>query len=300
MIAEAIVFATPGLVTAVAAVALVVLFVGLWAVSLAVSLALSDVSIVDPVWGPAFVVVAVVGLIAGNASVGAGGEARRWLLLGLTAIWGLRLGGYLLARKLGDPGEDRRYTAMRERRSGGSFALYSLGVVFLLQALLVLIVSLSLQIAAERRTGLDWTAGVGVALWALGLFFEAVGDEQMRRFKARPDSRGQVMDRGLWRYTRHPNYFGDVCVWWGLWLVALGAGGTWWTAVGPLVMSFLLIRGSGAALLERDIAARRPQYRGYIERTSTFIPMPPRDRRGGAVAARPATRRRRSGARRRR
>ena len=274
MIAPATVFAAPGLVTALAAAALLVLFTGLWAVSLR----LSDVSIVDPAWGPAFVVVALVCLIGGDASAGPGGEARRWLLFGLTAVWGLRLGGYLLVRKLGHPGEDRRYTKMRERRSEASFALYSLGVVFLLQALLVLIVSLPLQVAAERQAGLDWIAWVGVALWAIGLFFEAVGDEQMRRFKARSESSGQVMDRGLWRYTRHPNYFGDFCVWWGLWLVALGAGGTWWTVIGPLVMSFLLIKGSGAALLEKDISERRPQYRDYIERTSGFIPLPPRRR----------------------
>jgi steroid 5-alpha reductase family enzyme len=274
MIAEATVFAAPGLVTAIAAAALAVLFIGLWAISVR----LSDVSIVDPVWGPAFVVVALVCLIAGDASRGSGGEARRWLLLGLTAVWGLRLGGYLVVRKLGDRGEDRRYTKMRERRSEASFALYSLGMVFLLQGLLVLIVSLPLQVAAERRTGLGWVAVVGVVLWAVGLFFEAVGDEQMRRFKASPDTGGQVMDEGLWRYTRHPNYFGDFCVWWGLWLVALGAGGTWWTAIGPLVMSFLLIKGSGAALLEKDISERRPQYREYIERTSGFIPRPPRRR----------------------
>ncbi len=274
MIAESTVFTAPGLVTAIAAAALAVLFIGLWAVSVRIS----DVSIVDPVWGPAFAVVALACLIAGDASRGAGGEGRRWLLLVLTAVWGLRLGGYLLVRKLGDPGEDRRYTKMRERRSEASFALYSLGTVFLLQGLLVLIVSLPLQVAAERRTGLGWLAWIGVLVWVVGVFFEAVGDEQMRRFKARPDTGGQVMDRGLWRYTRHPNYFGDFCVWWGLWIVALGAGGTWWTVVGPLVMSFLLIKGSGAALLEKDISERRPQYREYIERTSGFIPRPPRRR----------------------
>jgi steroid 5-alpha reductase family enzyme len=274
MIAEATVFTAPGLVTAIAAAAMAVLFVGLWAVSVR----LSDVSIVDPVWGPAFVVVAAVCLVAGDASRGPAGDGRRWLLFALTAVWGLRLGGYLLVRKLGDPGEDRRYTKMRERRGEASFALYSLGVVFLLQGLLVLVVSLPVQVAAERGGGLGWVAFAGVALWVVGLFFEAVGDEQMRRFKARPDTSGQVMDRGLWRYTRHPNYFGDFCVWWGLWLVALGAGGTWWTVIGPLVMSFLLIKGSGAALLEKDISERRPQYREYIERTSGFIPMPPRHR----------------------
>jgi steroid 5-alpha reductase family enzyme len=274
MIAEATVVAAPGSVTAVAAAALALLFVGLWAVSMRIR----DVSIVDPVWGPAFVLVAGVCFVAGDAHLGSAGAGRRWLLLGLTAAWGLRLGGYLIVRRRADPGEDRRYTKMREGRSERSFALHSLGIVFGLQALLVLIVSLPLQVAAERRAGLGPIAWIGVAVWALGLFFEGVGDEQMRRFKARPDSRGRVMDRGLWRYTRHPNYFGDFCVWWGLWIVCLGAGGTWWTVIGPLVMSYLLIQGSGAALLEKDIGERRPQYRDYIERTSSFIPRPPRRR----------------------
>ncbi len=273
MIVSGTAFAAPGLVTVVAAAVLVVGFVGLWAVSVRIH----DVSIVDPVWGPAFVVVALVSALVGDADIGGGG-GRRWLLFAMTALWGLRLGGYLIVRKRSDPGEDRRYTKMREKRGEGSFALYSLVVVFLAQGLLVLIVSLPLQVAAQRRTGLEWLAVVGVALWAVGLFFEAVGDEQLRRFKAREDSSGQVMDTGLWRYTRHPNYFGDFCVWWGLWIVALGAGGTWWTAVGPLVMSFLLIKGSGAALLERDISERRPQYREYIERTSAFFPRPPKQR----------------------
>jgi steroid 5-alpha reductase family enzyme len=264
----------------IAAVALAVLFVGLWAASLV----LHDVSIVDPVWGPAFALVALVALIVGDAVVDGGGDDRRWLLFGMTAIWGTRLGGYLLVRKHGDPGEDRRYAAMRERRGDAGFALYSLLAVFVLQAVLVLIVSLPLQVAAERATSLGWVTWLGVAAWLLGLFFEAVGDEQLRRFKARADSHGQVMDRGLWRYTRHPNYFGDFCVWWGLWLVALDAGGTWWTAIGPLVMSFLLIKGSGAALLEKDIGERRPQYADYIRRTSAFLPLPPRRRAAEADA----------------
>jgi steroid 5-alpha reductase family enzyme len=274
MSAVGVLFVAPGEVTVVAAVAVAVLFAGLWAVSLV----LRDVSIVDPVWGPAFVLVALVALIVGDAVVDGGGDGRRWLLFGMTAVWGLRLGGYLLVRKHADPGEDRRYARMRERRGAGRFALHSLIAVFVLQGVLVLIVSLPVQVAAERATSLGWVTWVGLALWLLGVFFEAVGDEQLRRFKSRPDSHGQVMDTGLWRYTRHPNYFGDFCVWWGLWLVALGAGGAWWTAIGPLVMSFLLVRGSGAALLERDIGERRPQYADYIRRTSGFIPLPPRPR----------------------
>jgi len=262
----ATVFAAPGAVTGYAAIAVAALMLALWLASIP----LRDVSIVDPAWGPAFVVVALVAALTGAGCVG-----RRWLLLGLTAIWGLRLGAYLLARKRRDPGEDRRYAAMRERR-GSSFIVWSLVAIFGLQGLLVLVVSLPLQVAAGRGGSLTVAIAPGLVVYAIGLAFEAIGDEQLRRFKADPANRGQVMDRGLWRYTRHPNYFGDFCVWWGLWLVALTAGQTWWTFVGPAVMSTLLIRVSGKALLERDMAQRRPGYADYVARTSGFIPLPPR------------------------
>jgi steroid 5-alpha reductase family enzyme len=266
MLALATVFAAPQTPTAWAAVAVAVVMVGAWVISLLIR----DVSIVDPVWGFAFVVVGVVVAATADGCLG-----RRWLLAAMVAVWGLRLGGYLLVRKLGDREEDRRYQKMRERK-GDAFPVWSLVMIFGLQGLLVLIVSLPVQVAATRGGSLSAWAVPGVVVWAIGLFFEAVGDEQMRRFKADPDNQGQVMDRGLWRYTRHPNYFGDFCVWWGLWLVALTAGGAWWTFVGPVVMSILLIRVSGAALLEKDIGERRPAYRDYIERTSGFIPRPPR------------------------
>jgi steroid 5-alpha reductase family enzyme len=263
----ATIFAAPGSVTGYAAAAVTVLMVGLWLISIR----LRDVSIVDPAWGPAFVLVALVAALAGSGS----GDARRWLMFALTAAWGMRLGTHLVRRKLGDPEEDRRYAVMRERRSS-SFVPWSLMAIFGFQGLLVLIVSLPIQVAAERHASLGVDAIPGLVLFAIGLVFEALGDEQLRRFKADPSSRGQVMDRGLWRYTRHPNYFGDFCVWWGLWLVVLPAGGTWWTLVGPLVMSTLLIRVSGKALLERDLAKRRPGYAEYIERTSGFLPLPPK------------------------
>jgi len=266
--AVASVFAAPGSVTAVAAAVVAVLMLGLWAISIRVR----DVSIVDPVWGPAFALVALT-----CAVVGSGAAGRRWLLLGLTAVWGLRLGGHLLIRKRHDRGEDHRYASMRERR-GDAFIPWSLVWIFGLQGLLVLIVSLPLQVAAGRGGGQNWLVIPGVALWAIGFVCETVGDEQLRRFKARPDSQGAVMDAGLWRYTRHPNYFGDFCVWWGLWLVALTAGGTWWTVIGPLLMTLLLMRVSGAARLERDIGERRPKYADYISRTSAFFPWPPKRR----------------------
>jgi steroid 5-alpha reductase family enzyme len=262
----ATVFAAPGAVTGYAAIAVAALMLGLWLLSLR----LRDVSIVDPAWGPAFVLVALVAALTGGGCAG-----RRWLLLGLTAIWGLRLGAYLLVRKLREPAEDRRYAEIRERR-GDAFVRWSLVGIFGLQGLLVLIVSLPIQVAAGRGGSLTAAIAPGLVLFAVGLGFETTGDEQLRRFKADPANRGQVMDRGLWRYTRHPNYFGDFCVWWGLWLVALTAGGTWWTFVGPVVMSTLLIRVSGKALLERDMAQRRPGYADYVARTSGFIPRPPR------------------------
>jgi steroid 5-alpha reductase family enzyme len=267
--APATVFAAPGSVTGYAAIAVAALMVALWLASIP----LRDVSIVDPAWGPAFVLVAVVAALTADGCLG-----RRWLLAAMTGVWGLRLGMYLLVRKLGDRSEDRRYAAMRERR-GAAFVPWSLVMIFGLQGLLVLIVSLPVQVAAGRGGSLSAAVIPGVLLWLIGVGFESVGDEQLRRFKARPDSKGQVMDGGLWRYTRHPNYFGDFCVWWGLWLVALTAGGTWWTFIGPVVMSILLIRVSGAGLLEKDIGDRRPGYVDYVRRTSGFFPLPPKRKR---------------------
>jgi steroid 5-alpha reductase family enzyme len=266
MLAPASVIAGPGGVLAYAAAAVAVLMIGLWAISLR----LKDVSIVDPVWGPAFVLVALVAALSGDGCTG-----RRWLLAAMTAAWGLRLGGHLLRRKLGDPEEDRRYAQMRERK-GDAFALWSLYAVFGVQGLLVLVVSLPLQVSAEAGGTLSAAAIPGVVVFLIGLAFEAIGDQQLTRFKADPGSKGQVMDRGLWRYTRHPNYFGDFCVWWGLWLTALPAHGVWWTAIGPVVMSVLLIRVSGKGLLEKDIATRRPGYAEYIAATSGFFPLPPK------------------------
>ncbi|HWH14265.1 MAG TPA: DUF1295 domain-containing protein [Miltoncostaeaceae bacterium] len=243
-------------------------------VTWAVSVRLRDASIVDPVWGLAF---AVVGLCA--ALAGDGDGARRVLLAALAVVWGLRLFAYLALRRRG-AGEDFRYAAMRARNPR-TFARRSLVTVFGLQAALVLVVSLPLQMAPLGDAPLGALAVAGVVVWAVGLLFEVVGDAQLARFRRDPANRGRVLDTGLWRYTRHPNYFGDFLVWWGLYLVALEAGGTWWTLVGPLVMSILLVRVSGVALLERDIAARRPGYADYVRRTSAFVPLPPRRRAVG-------------------
>ena len=259
-------FAGPGSVLPLAAACVAALVLATWVLSLA----LRDASVIDPVWGPAFVVVALVGALAGG-----GAPARRWLLFGLTAVWGLRLGVHLARRRLSERSEDRRYAAMRAAHPD-NFALWSLWAVYALQAALVLVISLPIQVGVTRPAPVRWTVAFGIVCFAIGLLFEAVGDEQLRRFMAVPANHGRVMDGGLWRYTRHPNYFGDACVWWGLWLVVVPAGGTYWTVIGPLVMTLLLVRVSGKGLLEKDIAQRRPEYADYIRRTSGFVPLPPR------------------------
>lgn len=234
---------------------------------------LRDASIVDPFWGTGFAIVALVALWLNGPPA----AARSALIVALTVIWGVRLSLFLLWRNWGH-GEDRRYQAMRERR-GASFWWISLFTVFWLQALILWFVSLPIQaaLAANLARPLGWLDAAGVAIWCVGLVFESAGDWQLARFKADPANAGRVMDRGLWRYTRHPNYFGDFCVWWGIYLVA-AAGGAWWTVLSPAVMSFFLMRVSGVTLLERTIVDRRPDYAAYQARTNAFFPGPPRDR----------------------
>jgi steroid 5-alpha reductase family enzyme len=241
---------------------------GAAALTWAVSVAKRNVTIVDTLWSLLFVIAAAVYVASAEAP-----SQRAWLVLGMVGLWGVRLAAYLAWRNRGHE-EDRRYQAIR-RRNEPNFALKSLWLIFGFQAVLAWVISLPLvgAVASDAPLGLlDW---LGVALWAVGVFFEAVGDWQLARFKANPANAGQVMDRGLWRYTRHPNYFGDFCVWWGLYLVALSAG-AWWSIAGSLIMSFLLLRFSGVRLLERDIGERRPAYAEYVRRTNAFFPGPRR------------------------
>jgi steroid 5-alpha reductase family enzyme len=191
----------------------------------------------------------------------------------LVTVWGTRLSTYLAIRNLGH-GEDYRYQAMR-RRWGRRFPLVSLGTVFILQATLMWIVSLPVQLTMEMSDDPGWPAFIGIAVWGVGMLFETIGDWQLARFKRDPDNAGKVMDRGLWRLTRHPNYFGDFCVWWGLFLVAVTGVSMLWTMIGPILMSTLLLRVSGVALLEKTITSRRPGYADYVRRTSAFFPRPP-------------------------
>lgn len=236
-----------------------------------VSIATRDASVADIAWGLLFVAVAwmAVGLGEGDAE-------RSFVVAVLVSLWGIRLAAFIAERH---DGEDRRYRDMREKHGDAEFAKRSLWSVFGTQALLGFVISLPVQVVAtdpspEALGILSW---LGLALFTFGLLFEAVSDAQLRAFTKDEDNDGQVMDKGLWRYSRHPNYFGEVCVWWGIWLFALETGSGVWTAIGPIAITFLLLRVSGVALTEKSISSRRPGYEEYVERTSAFIPKPPKE-----------------------
>ena len=228
-----------------------------------------DVSIVDSVWS-LFFLAATIAYVTAIPGTG----ARMALVLALVTLWALRLSFYITWRHWGEA-EDHRYRAIRARNEP-RFAFKSLYLVFGLQGLLAWIISLPLLAAVTAPTALNLLDYAGAALMLFGLAFETIADAQLFRFRSRAINRGRVLDTGLWRYTRHPNYFGEFCVWWGFYLIALAAGG-WWAVVSPLLMSFLLLRVSGVTLLEQDIGQRRPAYRDYIARTNAFFPGFPRE-----------------------
>lgn len=243
---------------------------GLWIVSLV----LKNSSIVDIFWGAGFVLSNWVYF----ALTPDGFPARKWLIGILVTVWGLRLSLYILWRNWGKL-EDFRYRKWRDEE-GARWWWFSFFKVFLLQGFLMWIISaplLAAQISPTpaKLTFLDLLA---VPVWFIGFFFEAVGDWQMARFKANPANKGKVLNTGVWRYTRHPNYFGDAAQWWGYYLVAAAASGGFWTIFSPLIMTTLLLRVSGVALLERMLKETKPQYKAYIETTSAFVPWFPRQR----------------------
>ena len=233
-----------------------------------ISLPLRDASIVDRVWSLLFVSAALVYACFGHPT-----PMRLWLTLVPLLLWASRLALHITSRNWGH-GEDRRYQKIRQQHQPG-FALKSLYLVFGLQALLAWIISLPLLAAMVAARAPDWRELPGLGVWLIGFGIEALADYQLTRFRADPANRGAVMDRGLWRYSRHPNYFGECCLWWGFYLLALAAG-AWWSVIAPLLMTLLLLRVSGVALLEKDIGERRPGYRDYIARTSPFVPWPRR------------------------
>lgn len=229
----------------------------------------NDVSIVDSLWSLMFLLVAFTYSAMSEFS-----GTREVLILVMVTLWALRLSVYITWRNHGQP-EDHRYQAIRANNKP-AFRFKSLYIVFILQAVLAWIISLPLAAAIGGQSAIGFLDYAGIALFALGFVFEALGDLQLSRFRSNPENDGKVLDQGLWRYTRHPNYFGNFTLWWGFYLVALSAG-AWWTIVSPLLMTFLLLKVSGVALLEKDISGRRPQYQQYIRRTNAFFPGLPRN-----------------------
>lgn len=235
-----------------------------------ISLLKKDASIVDVFWGLGFIIVS---LFYFNLKVDH--STRQWLVTALVAIWGLRLALHILRRNWGH-GEDPRYRAWREQ-AGKSFWWKSYFKVFLLQGAVLWLVSWPL-LAAQQSAKPWWTVFdvSGITLWSLGFFFEAIGDFQLARFKRNPLNKGKVMRAGLWAYTRHPNYFGEALIWWGFYAFALNTSSSWWTIISPMLMTFLLMRVSGVAMLEKSLVVTKPEYKNYIESTNAFFPWFPR------------------------
>ena len=243
----------------------------------AISVKIDDVSFIDAFWGAGMGALAITSWLQLDAP----GELAT-LLMVMTAAWGFRLGIYLF-RRWSHEGEDKRYKLiLKKDREAGRFAQAALTRVWLMQAVLLFAVCSPAQVgilASSAPAPITPLAYVGIAIYAIGIFFEWVGDWQLTRFKADPANQGQVLDTGLWRYTRHPNYFGDFAAWWGIWLVCASAG---WgyalaTIIGPLFLSFTLTKWSGVALLEKGLdKTKGDKYAAYKQRTSAFFPLPPK------------------------
>jgi steroid 5-alpha reductase family enzyme len=236
-----------------------------------VSLVIQDVSIIDVFWGLGFVLVSAAAIWRHGAP-----DRRGLLIFTIVTAWAVRLALHLFLRwrRLGH--EDRRYAAMR-RKAGPRFALISLFTVFWLQAGVLWVVSLPLQAAfAAAPSVLGPLDFVGAAIALAGLIIEALADLQLTRFSRDPANQGKVLDTGLWAWSRHPNYFGDTAMWWGVFLLCISASHAWWTIIGPIVMTYFLLNVSGVPMLERKMADRRPEYADYVRRTSSFVLWPPR------------------------
>jgi steroid 5-alpha reductase family enzyme len=255
------------LVSAASAAALVVVF----AATFAAARRVGRYNVVDVAWGVGFIAVAAVAAILGH-----GDPLRRWLVLALVAIWAVRLSWYIHRRSSGN-GEDPRYADMLRGASVGQV----IRKVFVVQGFATWFISLPVQLSAvigPTPRPLLAVGAAGVAVWLIGVLFEAVGDRQLRAFKADPAHNGVVMDKGLWAWTRHPNYFGDACVWWGLWLVTIAGRWSLATVLSPALMSYFLVSVTGARLTEKYMRDR-PGFAEYQQRTSFFIPRPPRSAR---------------------
>ena len=232
-----------------------------------VSLRLKNSSIVDIFWGAGFVIAGWTYFLLTPD----GYLVRKLILMLLTTVWGLRLTLHILIRNWGKPG-DFRYQKWRQEH-GSKWPLRSLFQVFILQGLLMWVISIPLLAGQYRSNPANFTIldALGIGIWAIGFFFEAVGDWQLTRFKSDPGNRGKLLSTGVWKYSRHPNYFGDAAQWWGFYLLAAAAGG-WWTIFSPILMTLLLVRVSGVALLEKTLTNTKPGYAEYVRSTSAFIP----------------------------
>lgn len=240
------------------------LLIFLWVISLA----LRNAGIIDAFWGPGFATV------AWNTWRFSDGGPVSFVVPVLVSVWGIRLGVHLGIRNHGKP-EDFRYAAMRAKH-GNRFAVVSLFTVFLLQGCLLWFISLPIQLNPFQTGNLRLLAGAGFSIWFTGFLMEAVADWQLQRFRSDALNSGRILTTGLWRYTRHPNYFGDFCVWWGIWTVCLAQGTPIWTVASPITMSILLMFISGVTLLEKTLKNSKPGYEEYARTTSAFFPMWPR------------------------
>lgn len=232
------------------------------------SLPRKNVTHVDSMWSVFFMIAAfTVALHSNEVSL------RGQIVLALVSMWALRLCLYLTWRNWG-PHEDHRYVQIRANNQP-HFWLKSIYIIFGLQAILAWIISISLFGAVSSNTPLNTIDYVGILLILFGFSWETIGDWQLSRFKANPDNKGKVLNTGLWRYSRHPNYFGECCIWWGLYLIAVAAG-AWWSLASPILMTLLLLKVSGVSLLESTITERRPAYADYINKTNAFLPWIPK------------------------
>lgn len=235
------------------------------------SVFITDVSIVDLFWGFGFVVVNAFYVFMSDEL-----NARKILILVLVSVWGLRLTIYLAIRNIGK-GEDFRYQEFRRTYGAKRYWWFSYFQTFLLQGVLIMIVSLPLLgISSGSQSGnLNLLDCFGILVWIIGFSFEAGGDFQLSRFKRDPNNRGKVLNTGFWKYTRHPNYFGDSAVWWAFAIFSIAAGG-YWQVIGSVAMTLLIITVSGVALLEKTLNKSKPQYHEYIQKTSSFFPWFPK------------------------
>ena len=232
-----------------------------------ISLVYRNVTIVDSLWGLGFILIAWLTLVISDGYWG-----RQLLLATLVTLWGLRLSAYLSWRNWGK-GEDPRYGGWREK-SGDRFWLVSLFKVFILQAVFLWVIAYAIQIGQLAKTPatMTWLDGVGIFVWVVGFIFESVADWQLASFKSDPTNIGRVMDRGLWAYSRHPNYFGEFLVWWGIFLITLSTPNGWWTIISPVIITAVLLKMTGIPLTEKALVEKRPEYSDYIQRTSAFVP----------------------------